>query len=116
MPTQCRKTWEKSFVYGRIHLPHLRIGKYFMDNLSVNSIARFFFISCQILAKIEEIPCYGNLRMSHPLSTYGSISETGEFGLHVKIIIFYTELTRKVDLLSCLTSEKYRYYQLFKSV
>ena len=59
------------------------------------------------LLKLKKYLVIGNLRMSHPLSTYGSISETGEFGLHVKIIIFYTESTRKVDLLSCLTSEKY---------
>ena len=42
---------------GRIHLAHLQICKYFMDDSSVNFQTRFFFIFRQIFAKYDEKPC-----------------------------------------------------------
>ena len=54
-------------LLGRIHLPHLQICKYFMDDSSENFQTRFFFIFRQIFAKKnEEKPCHGKLRMSRP--------------------------------------------------
>ena len=44
-------------AFGRIHLPHLQICKYFMDDSSVNFQTRFFFIFRQIFAKYDEKPC-----------------------------------------------------------
>ena len=41
---------------GKIHLPHLRIHKYFMDDLSVNFHDKVFLHFGQICAKIEEKP------------------------------------------------------------
>ena len=38
----------------------------------------------QKFGKNEEKPCHGNLNMRHPKSTYGSVSEAGEFGLELK--------------------------------
>ena len=53
---------------GRIHLPHLQIRKYFMDDSSVilNLKTRFFFIFGKNLAKNVEKPCHENSWMSHP--------------------------------------------------
>ena len=43
-----------------------------------------YCVLCEIwknLAKNEEKPCQENLQMSCALSTYGFVSEAGEFGL-----------------------------------
>ena len=45
-----------------------------------------FFIFCQIIAQNEEKTCHENLWMSHPLSTYRSVSGPGEFGLCILFI------------------------------
>ena len=45
-------------------------------------MTRVCFIFCQFFSKNEEKPCHGNLRMSRPQTTYGSVSEAGEFGLN----------------------------------
>ena len=42
-----------STTYCRIHLPHLRIRKYFMDDSSVNFQEKVFLHFCQNLAKNE---------------------------------------------------------------
>ena len=49
---------------GRIHLPHLQIRKYFMDDSSVILKTSFFIIFFQNLARNEEKPCNGKLQMS----------------------------------------------------
>ena len=50
---------------SQIHLPHLRIRKYFTKNSSVNFHDKVFLHILPNLAKIEEKPCHGNLRMCH---------------------------------------------------
>ncbi len=57
--------------FGQIHLPHLQIRKYFMDDSSINFWPRFFFNFCQIFVKIEEF--------TDESYDVGSVSETGEF-------------------------------------
>ena len=41
----------------------------------------FFFIFCKKIARNEEKSCHQKLPMCHPLSSYGSVGEAGEFGL-----------------------------------
>ena len=57
---------ETSTAYGRIHLVHLRIRKYFTEDTSVNFHDRFFLHFAKNSAKNEEKPCHGNLRMTCP--------------------------------------------------
>ena len=55
-----------TFCYlGRIHLPHLRIRKYFMDDSSINFHDKVFLHFSKKMGKNEEKPCHG-LWMSHP--------------------------------------------------
>ena len=44
------------------------------------------------MAENEEKPCHGNLWMSHLQSTYGSVSEAGEFGRNHVTNHSYTQL------------------------
>ena len=64
-----------------------------MDDLSVNFHEKFFFI----LAKNEEKTCHGNLRMSCPWSTYGSISEPGEFSLNLDFFVYRFDLWKMLS-------------------
>ena len=52
-----------------------------MDDTAVNFHDKVFLHFLKNLAKNEEGSCHGNLQMSHPLSTYGSVNEAGEFDL-----------------------------------
>ena len=54
--SQCLFFQKKMCIHnGRIHLPHLRIRKYFMDESAINFCTRFFFILCaKIWQKIKK--------------------------------------------------------------
>ena len=88
---------------GWIHLPHLWIHKYFTNDTSINFHDKVFLHFSKKLAENEEKPCHGNLRMSHQYSTYGSVSEAGEFGLRQMLapcFLLYRFLPIRYELLN----------------
>ena len=66
--TSCSKScgtgWQQVNDFGRIHLTHLWIRKYFTDDSSVNFHDKVFLHFLKKMAKNEEKPCHGNLQMS----------------------------------------------------
>ena len=74
-----------------------------MDDSSVNYTDKVFLHFLQKLGKNEEKPCHGNLRMSRQYSTYGSVSEAGEFGLRQMLapcFLLYRFLPIRYELLN----------------
>ena len=73
-------------------------------------MTRFFFTFCQFFSKNEEKPCDGNLRMSRPYSTYGSISEAGEFSLKKCSTFFDRRFWCKINIMGGLRLDNFRQF------
>ena len=64
---QCLFFQKKMCIHnGRIHLPHLQIHKYFMDDSTVDFWTRFFFIFLQKFGTKWRKTLSGKLWMGHP--------------------------------------------------